>query len=132
MGKLDVVFTIDRNYIQHFTVACTSLLENSGNCINRITLIHDIDRLKSLRKIFNYFNSKYNAMIEEIIIDSDLLNSMKTSHHISKATYFRLLLPEILPENIDRILFLDSDILVVDDLSEIANLNFINSEKHWI
>lgn len=38
-------------------------------------------------------------------------------------SYMKLFLNEYLPDNIDRVLYLDSDILVVDDLTELININ---------
>lgn len=48
--------------------------------------------------------------------------------HISVATYYRILLPFILPDDIDKVLYLDCDMLVLDDLlplynSDISKLN---------
>ncbi|MFC1785300.1 glycosyltransferase family 8 protein [Candidatus Neomarinimicrobiota bacterium] len=124
MQKLNIVFTIDENFIPYFTVACTSLLENNKNIINRIFVINDITDKEKLNKSVKFFKNKYNISIEELNLDSTILDKFKISHHITKATYFRLLLAEILPKEIDTILYLDSDIIVIDDLSELIELNF--------
>jgi lipopolysaccharide biosynthesis glycosyltransferase len=39
--------------------------------------------------------------------------------HINKSTYYRLLLPRILPPEIDKIIYLDSDLVVLGDLSKL-------------
>lgn len=38
-------------------------------------------------------------------------------------SYMKLFLDEYLPSNIDRVLYLDSDVLVVDDLTELINID---------
>jgi len=127
--KLDVVFTIDENYIQHFCVACTSLLENSQN-IGRVFLIQDIEQdNKNLQITIDYFRQKYNKEIEKLSLDSKVLENFKITHHISKATYFRLLLSEILPKDIDSVLFLDSDIVVNGSLDDIMKLDFLREDN---
>lgn len=130
MQKLNIVFTIDKNYVQHFTVACTSLLENNSEFIDKIYLVHsitenDILEKEKLKISLNYFKQKYNIVIEQIFLFNNVLDKFKISHHITKATYFRLLLPEILPDNIDKILYLDSDIIVNGILNDLLKLNFV-------
>ncbi len=43
--------------------------------------------------------------------------------HISKATYLRLVLPKVLPLSVRRVVFLDSDILVMRDVAELAEVD---------
>jgi len=122
--KLDCVFTIDGNFIQHFTVACTSLLETNREIIGRVMIVHDMDFNKQLNKSFKYFLNKYNLNIESYKLQSDTLSKYKTSHHITKAAYFRLLLSEILPANVNRVLYLDSDLVINGSLSYINDIEF--------
>lgn len=42
--------------------------------------------------------------------------------HISMATYYRLILHEVLP-TLDKVLYLDCDLIVLDDLKELYDLN---------
>lgn len=46
-----------------------------------------------------------------------------TLRHISSATYARLLITNILPKEISRVLYLDADILVLDDLSPVCEMD---------
>lgn len=122
--KLNVVFTVDKNYIQHFTVACVSLLENNFGKINRIMVICDFEDLPIFDSVLEFFKLKYNFKIEKYQLDSQVLTGFKISHHISKATYFRLLISEVLPKDLNKVLFLDSDIVVTGDISELADMDF--------
>lgn len=51
--------------------------------------------------------------------DVSLVEDFMTSHHISSVAYFRILLPQVLPDSLDRVLYLDSDLLVLDDIVEL-------------
>ena len=56
--------------------------------------------------------------------EKDLLNNFsikKSGNRISIATYYRCLLSRILPVNIDKILYIDCDIVVLNDISEFWN-----------
>ena len=44
------------------------------------------------------------------------------SGHISKASYFRLSLAALLPESVERVLHLDADMVVLDDIQKIWKL----------
>ena len=128
MKSFNIVFTIDENYIKYFCVACTSLLENNRK-VSKIFLIHDISKNSYLNKTITFLNQKYGIEIQELSLESKILDNLKISHHISKATYFRLLLAEILPSDIDEVLFLDSDIIVNGDLSELWKEGFMKKDK---
>ena len=123
-NKLDVVFLTDINYLPYFTVALTSLLENNLNSINRIFLVHDVDDLEHFEKILDFFSKKYNKNIELLMIDSTSLDSYSLTHQLTKATYFRLYFANLLPKEIDKVLFLDSDIIVRKNIDDLLSLDF--------
>lgn len=58
--------------------------------------------------------------IDEAYLDKFNL-AMNGPKHINVAAYIRLFTPEILSDDIDKILYLDCDLIVVDDLSELWN-----------
>src|SRR5262245_42427578 len=45
--------------------------------------------------------------------------SLQLAQHLNNVTYFRLLLPEVIPPDIDRVIYLDCDVLVQRDLSQL-------------
>ena len=59
--------------------------------------------------------------IEINVIRPDLedVQSLATSHHITHTAYLRLLAGRLLPDTVDRAIYLDSDVLVQDDLTEL-------------
>jgi lipopolysaccharide biosynthesis glycosyltransferase len=56
------------------------------------------------------------AWIEPDIVS---LEGLPVGGHISLATYFRIVLPRVLPETLDRTLYLDCDTLVLGDLARL-------------
>jgi len=124
MEKFNVFFTIDKSYITHFTVAATSLLANNRDLNFRIFLIHDLEDQSILEKVINYFRRKYNVEIVLLTIEPALFENYKITDHISRATYFRLLLSDIIPSTIDRGLFLDSDLVVTGSIKDLLTAEF--------
>ena len=121
-NEINIVFSIDDNYTKHCAAAITSILLNSpkGNKFNIFILDGGISekikkKLEKLKKIRD-FNLNY------IKIDNNYFKDLPLNRsYISIATYYRLLLPEVLPENIEKVIYLDSDIIVEKDIAELWN-----------
>jgi lipopolysaccharide biosynthesis glycosyltransferase len=48
--------------------------------------------------------------------DISRLSRLKISQHVNHLTYFRILLPELLPSSLAKVIYLDSDLLIKRDL----------------
>lgn len=51
--------------------------------------------------------------------DVDLVRDLPVSDHISIAAYLRLLMPELLPRDVTRVIYMDADMMVRRDLSDL-------------
>lgn len=51
--------------------------------------------------------------------DVNLVRDLPVSHHISIAAYLRLLMPELLPPDVRRVIYMDADMLVRRDLCDL-------------
>ena len=72
--------------------------------------------MKSLYEQFDYFNITFVRM-------DNRYKDAFISRRMTVQTYFRFSLGELFP-HLDRILYLDSDIIVYKDLNKLYNLNF--------
>lgn len=120
---MNFAIAIDRNFIMQ---ACTLLksIELTQKNFACVYILHDdlTDEDKTI--ILSQFNKE---KIEIIFLYVKLDNfNFHTSNkvHLSKATYFRLYLHKLLPNTIDRILYLDCDMVVLDDLLSLYNTDF--------
>ena len=97
---------IDTEYIYYFF--CTEELNDVGKC-----------QLERLRKKYTNINLNVICVPEKMFQGAKmgLLGDYSTI-----ATYLRLFIPYLL-ENIDKCIFLDADIIVCDDLSELFNID---------
>lgn len=57
-----------------------------------------------------------------IQLPAERLAGLPISGHINPLTYFRLLLPTVLPESMSKAIYLDSDVIVLSDLAGLWNL----------
>lgn len=122
--KLNVFFAIGPFFIKYFSVAVTSLLETNKNLDLSIYLIYDFEDLTVLNQVVSFAREKYGVDINLIFQDTSLFDHYRIAGHVSKNTYVRLLLPEILPSYVETGLFLDSDIVVTGCLDELLDLKF--------
>lgn len=112
---IDVCFCLyDKvgNYSKYVGTAICSLLENTCEDIS-IHIIHDKTLSKSNREKFLQLVASYQKHIffYEIEIDSKLqqINAVKK---FSIGTLFRLKMTDILPAHIEKVVYLDADIIV--------------------
>lgn len=126
MDKINIVFAIDNNFIEHLAVTIASILLNSN--IEEEFDFHVLDggitddskeKIAELKSIKN-FNIQYLKIEEEEFKSCPL--SMES--HLSKAAYYRFKLPSLLKS--DKALYLDCDILVKKSLKNLYNKNIEN------
>jgi lipopolysaccharide biosynthesis glycosyltransferase len=117
---MNILVTTDRNFLQHAYVMLVSLLENNPDDHIDLYYIHyDLDRT-SIDK-FKKFFSVYNITVTFLDNDLTKLQGLKASYHVTHAAYLRIISPDILPEKISRILYLDPDIIVKKSIVDLYN-----------
>ena len=121
-GKEQVAAALAANdyFIPYTAVTIASLLSHAdpGRKYDILLLSDDISdaNRKRLQALFrDYPNARLS-----ILDPSELLEdySFYVKDHFSKETYYRLVLPELLPDY-DRILYLDSDMVICRDIAEL-------------
>lgn len=122
---LNVFYVVDKNFITHFTVSLTSLLENNQNVNVSVYVIHDLEDKSVFDKIISFVEIKYKIILNIIEIDNTIFDNLPITKNISKASYFRLLLAEILPQNISSGLYIDCDTIVTGSLQDLVEVGFL-------
>ncbi len=121
---MNFAFCFDRNYSQHAIVAMYSLCDNLPNeipcTIYLITDFSDSELFDLIRTALEKSNIKFK-WIDTGKIDH-LSMPVKDGSHFSKAIYYRLLLPQLLPDDVTKIIYLDSDLVCVRDMTEINQI----------
>lgn len=114
-----VLCAADDNYVKPLAVMLRSAAESlqAGNSLSVIVLDGGIEEANwvSLKE------SLANLPIQLFSIrpSFDEVQSLVISHHITHTAYLRLLAGRLLPDSIDKVIYLDSDVLVCDDLTKL-------------
>lgn len=79
------------------------------------------EQIDSIKNLIEKYNQNFHFIrIEKSMFPKDLPFSEK----ITIETYFRLALPDLLPKELDRILYLDVDLIVNQPLQELYEMDF--------
>ena len=122
-NKINIVFASDNNYAQHTAVAMASVLVNTKVPQKiQFYLIDDEIQQENKEKITKTVQN-LGGNIEFIKIKNSKLEDCYVSGELSRASYFRLDIANILGESIEKIIYLDCDLLVYDDIEKMWQLD---------
>ena len=122
MNKIPIVFAFDSNIVDPACVCMTSLMEHAReNTFYEFIIVHSPKELSNKERL-NRIPQKYsNCEIRYIEIDNTFEKSFEI-RGVTIATYYRLLLADLIPDY-DKVIYSDVDIIYRMDLSEVYNTN---------
>ena len=120
--KIPICFATDDNYVPFLTVALASMLDNASKenfyMIYVLTSHLSEENMKSIKK-----HEVENCSIEFVQLSKELDKVQNMFHlrdYYSKETYYRIFIPNLFPQY-NKVLYLDCDITVLGDVSELYN-----------
>lgn len=114
---LNFLYCFDEGYNIQTEISITSIL-NKTSCFSNFFIIHKNPEtfIKTIEKLkINFPNSKFH--IYKFGNELEVFPNIKNSH-VSEATYYRLFIENYL-NDIDHILYIDSDVICINDPGEI-------------
>lgn len=118
---IHLVFAGDNAYITPLLTAFTSISLNTKTPV-KIHLLTNGFSDKNIQKLTKLDEKLKNIEIELIIVSDQIFENFPINSQWSQTIYYRYLIPILLPE-LDKALYLDGDILVFDDLSQLYHTN---------
>lgn len=119
---MNILLTFDNNYSQHAGVVMVSFcMNNKGHHVFYVISdeIHD-DNQQKLKAIAEQYDCSIHFYFIDCHQTKDFpLGYNMANSYVSIATYFRLFVTEVLPPTVERILYLDCDIVINASLEEI-------------
>ncbi|OWK22704.1 hypothetical protein AJ87_44335 [Rhizobium yanglingense] len=115
-SEVTIAFGLDTAYLPHAAVVLASLIANAPGAKLRFLIVHD-GIPPQARSTFERCAEGHRFDWLEIKGSSVL--AMPGKRHISRAGYYRLMLAELAPPDIDRVLYLDADLVVMGDIREL-------------
>jgi lipopolysaccharide biosynthesis glycosyltransferase len=127
---MNIALCTDNNYIMPCGITMISVMENNKTIPITFHII-GMDLRERSKEILSSISHKYNGIsILFHEVKKEFLESYDFSlhgvKHTSIAAYSRLFLADILPPYVEKILYLDCDIVVNKELSELWDTNIEN------
>lgn len=128
---MDIVICTDNNYIMPSGVLFCSICENNKPENIIFHVIADQSFSDASRQALSDIIKKYDKEIRFYQIDPSIFASFPIGRkdqpiHITLAAYYRLYLTELLPKELNKVLYLDGDIIVRGSLKDLWNTDIEN------
>lgn len=119
---MNLLFAINRNFTKLLCGCLNSVAKNGGAEHYHAYILHsdlqkeDIDLIRE--------NAPEQVSCSFLEIDEAIFEGFPESSRYPRQIYYRLVAPLLLPQNLDRILYLDVDLVVINSLQELYHRDF--------
>ncbi len=117
---MNLLFSIDDMYVDHFKVMLYSLVRQTKNRKLEIYVLQKT-LLKRHTELIQY-TQNLEVGYHPIIVGTEVFAQAPTTDRYPDTIYYRLLAHKFLPETLDRILYLDADMLCLNDFSSLYDM----------
>ena len=124
MGNINVLCSTDDNFAQHCAVMATSLLRHTGNSVTIHVIESELssDNQKKLEETINANGGE--IIFHHVRDDYAKLLEVQDGCAVSDAAYYRFYVTSLIKdESIEKILYLDCDIVVMDDVAKLFQID---------
>ena len=114
MKKMNLLFAIDDGYVQQFMVTLYSIHQNSSNKQFSVYVLQNTELAQN--EAIETFCHKLGLDYHPVVIGEKSFEDAPTTNRYPETIYYRLLAHEYLPQDLDKILYVDADILCLNDM----------------
>lgn len=122
--SMNIVITVDDNYIRPALVMLESLFEHNNPDIH-IYLLHSNVCDENLKRLAAHIG-RLGGRFSDIRVPAELFEGAAVTKYFTKEMYYRLLIPRLLPDE-ERALYLDPDIIIFRSIEEFYRSDFDGS-----
>lgn len=119
--NLNLLFSINDSYVDQFKVTLFSLVQQTPDRDLHVYLLQQ-PRLGREAEI-EAFCQKLGVSYHALVIEEGAFADAPTTDRYPETIYYRLLAHEYLPADLDKILYLDADILCVNPVTNLYDLD---------
>ena len=125
---VNILCATDNNYVPYCGIMLSSVFESNRDCQVNAYIIIDKSLSVSNVKRFEELVHKYGQKIEYLMVDNTVLSKFpsKGLDYWSIAMYYRIFAESLLPISVHRVLYLDCDVIVRQNLSPLWDLDMAN------
>jgi lipopolysaccharide biosynthesis glycosyltransferase len=120
---MDIAISFDRNYLNPFYALITSIFENNKDVNFHFHCIVRDDVTFEERNEIELYIKKNNGLFFTYEVDENLIAKFVISGTWTTAVYYKIFFPLLVPKRVSRLLYLDTDMLVIGDLKPLFELD---------
>ncbi|MCM3511779.1 glycosyltransferase family 8 protein [Carnobacterium inhibens] len=124
---IPIVSAADNNYAPYLGVTLKTILDHLNSEYDvAFYIIDDYISTESKNKLKQVISNHtaHTATLDYLEVDSELYANVMESDHITQTAYYRISLPDLLEDkHYKKVLYIDSDVLVLDDVSKLYETN---------
>ena len=123
--SINVVLAIDDKYAPHAAVTMLSAIRTTRVPSKlHFFIMHANNLSEDSKSKLSLLVREYSAQIDFIPIDSkSLLWLPLNREHISLATYYRLVMANVLPRSVLKVIYIDADVLVIEPIEQLWSID---------
>ncbi len=112
---MNLLFAVNDNFVEQMLTVIYSILQNSK--IDRLKIfVLQGEKLKQTAKVLR-FCKKLNIDYFPVIVTGSEFKQAKITDRYPDTIYYRLLAHKYLPQDLNKILYLDADLLCINDIA---------------
>lgn len=122
MKTMNILMAVNKNYLEQMKTLICSIGDNNCSRVD-IYLIHNELNRNEVSETAELLKSRCDGTLHEIKVSGKFLEGAKVNEHFSVEMYYRIFATELLPKELERILWLDADIVTIKSLESLYNLD---------
>jgi len=120
---MNIATALNKKYLKYLLVMMNSLGKNTHEHIDMFLLHSELEEADF--DIIRNAMKQYDVAVHSVQVDrTRFCDKLPVTSAWSLETYFRLMLLDLLPDETDRLLYLDVDIIVCDSIKELYEMHF--------
>lgn len=119
--KINILVTLDENYIPRLNVMLCSLLWSNPGASFDVYLLQSSVKRRALEMTERILGERGRLIL--VKAEEERLAGAPTTSRYPKEIYYRIFAARYLPQNLDRVLYLDPDLIVNGDVSELYGMD---------
>lgn len=120
---INILVSFDKNYLRPYKTLFKSLVFNNPGEKFHVRVLHNKLNQEIIEELHVYTALFGDHEISFIDVEDSFFDNSQTTKQYPKEMYFRMLAPKLLPESLERIIYLDPDILVINSIRPLWELD---------
>lgn len=124
---MNILVTVNKKYVNQLNIMLNSIQYSNPEEKFNIYILHKNLNQEDILEIGKLLNKENFSIIPIKISKSEIDTFPVYQKRYPVEIYFRLFATKYLPQELDRILYLDSDTIIINKLNELYNMEFGNN-----